>query len=423
MILVSTNLAAALLLSGLAVPAQAQGPMHVGQQGESQGTAREADASNQSGADQETKPMIPSFDQLLRDRLDLLEARIDSPGTSQFLVTGFGVAGFRDEQGSHSTFGAQLNPIFLWEISDRLFFESELELELEGEEAAVHLEYATLSYLINDYMAFELGKFLTPLSHFLRDQHPAWINKLPARPLYTEDEGIVPEASIGAQLTGAFPIGTGPSKVEYSTWVENGPALVLAGEDAGHLEFSNSVENNTNKTVGVRLGFSPTESLNLGAAGEYGRVNAPGDGAGDVSAVVAAADLTYIDYCAALRSTFDFRTEYAYSHVQDPDVPYLDDMGAPLPSFDNTRDGAFFQLGVRPTQSEVGFVQDLELVARYDFLDGISAAGIPDLSQVTLGIDWWVSPQSVAKVAYRIDTSDRSAGRGDAFLFQWAFGF
>src|SRR4029079_4712739 len=70
-------------------------------------------------------------------------------GTTNFLLTGFGVGTFEDREGSASNFSATFKPIFLWQLSPRLLYEGRLELELSGSGTNLELEYSLLTYLVN----------------------------------------------------------------------------------------------------------------------------------------------------------------------------------------------------------------------------------------------------------------------------------
>src|SRR6476619_836690 len=72
-------------------------------------------------------------------------------GTTKILITGDMEATFEARNRSNSTFSAAFNPIFLWELTPKLLFEGHLEFELGGEGTDVSLQYAQLSYLLNDY--------------------------------------------------------------------------------------------------------------------------------------------------------------------------------------------------------------------------------------------------------------------------------
>src|SRR5262249_8024512 len=131
----------------------------------------------------------------LRQEVETLKTQVEEtrPGTTKFLLTGYAFGGFEKREGQSSTFTAGLAPIFLWQLSDKLFFEGEVTLELKDTEMEVGLEYAQLTYLLNNYMTVGAGKFLTPFDQFPERLHPPWINKLPDFPLvFNEDEGLVP---------------------------------------------------------------------------------------------------------------------------------------------------------------------------------------------------------------------------------------
>src|SRR5438105_1589573 len=168
-------------------------------------------------------------------------------GTANFHLAGFGVGTFENRNGSVSNFSATFNPIFLWELSPKLLFEGRLELELSGSGTNLELEYAQLSYLLNDYITLGAGEFLTPSNLFVERFEALWIDKLPDRPLAVYD-GILPERSIGAQVRGGFPIG--PTRANYSFYVSNGPNLNFFDPTrAGTLQFNNFTDNNDNKAV------------------------------------------------------------------------------------------------------------------------------------------------------------------------------
>src|SRR5205814_820642 len=113
-------------------------------------------------------------------------------GTTKFHIGGFGTATFEARNGDVSNFSATFNPIFLWELTPKLLFESRLEIEPSGSGTNLELEYAELTYLLNDYMTLGAGEFLTPSNVFVERFEALWINKMPDRPLAVYD-GILPE--------------------------------------------------------------------------------------------------------------------------------------------------------------------------------------------------------------------------------------
>src|SRR5438552_6323672 len=170
----------------------------------------------------------------LRQEVETLKTQVKEtfPGTTKFLLGGYGTAGFTARSGEDPFFDAAFNAIFLFKMTDRLLFEGELELEFENEETTINLEVAQAAYLLNDYMTIGVGRFLNPMDFFVERQHMNWINKLPDKPLAVYD-GLLPESELGGQLRGVIPIG--PTKLEYVGFVANAPGLITAPDDFPEL--------------------------------------------------------------------------------------------------------------------------------------------------------------------------------------------
>ena len=156
-----------------------------------------------------------------------------TPSKTQFMIRGYGHTGlnFMNAEGEKesSYVGSAFAPIFLFKHSDRLMFEAELEFVLENNELEVGLEYADVMYVLNKNMTVRAGKFLLPFGTFMERLHPAWINRLPTRPLGFGHDGIAPSSGIGIELRGAFDLG-GP-KLNYSVYSTNGPRLKDGSEE------------------------------------------------------------------------------------------------------------------------------------------------------------------------------------------------
>src|SRR6266536_1036170 len=105
----------------------------------------------------------------LRQEVQTLKMQVKEtfPGTTKFLLGGYGTAGFTARSGEDPFFDAAFNAIFLFKMTDRLFFEGELEFEFEDNETTTNLEIAQISYLLNDYMTIGVGLFLNPTNFFV----------------------------------------------------------------------------------------------------------------------------------------------------------------------------------------------------------------------------------------------------------------
>ena len=347
------------------------------------------------------------------------------PGTSKFLLTGYGSAGFiAQDQGGAKQFNATFNPIFLWKLSDRLLFEGELEAQLEGHDTSVALEIAQLSYLLNDYVTIGAGKFLNPMNYFVERQHMSWVNKLPDKPLAVYG-GLLSEANVGFQIRGAIP--AGPTKFGYAFYVANAPELnvdptIFGATELGTLEHNNFDNLGNHVAVGGRLGFFPIPELEIGYGFQFSDVTPPGS-AGSVNSLLQSVDLSYVRESARLQGVINFKFQWVWSHVDqfayDPD----DTIGGPF-VFNNNRDGGYIQLAYRPTRLENAYLKNLEPVFRYDRLSqSRTATGVSE-QRYTLGLNYWLSPSTVFKVAYEWDCqSGPEADRHNAWLMQFVAGF
>ncbi len=379
--------------------------------------------------------------QKLKQEVELLKNESDSykPGLSRFLLRGYAHSGLQVTDDEFSFVGGSFNPLFIYKQSDRILFESELELELVGGEVELGVEYANMSYLFSKNFTIRAGKILVPFGIFVPSLHPAWVNKFPTAPLGAGHDGILPSNDIGLELRGGSYLGN--LKVNYSFYAVNGSQL-NDGEDepeeAGILHHAIFPDNNKGKTVGGRIGFFPfsNSSLELGVSGMYGKVGAKDSDLEDVVAVHYAFDLSYVKTLTPLSSVLDLKAQYAGVNVDDakfPDHENPDD----FVTFDNTSTTWFAQLALRPALVENEFVRNLEFAGRYSALTTPEGSEWEvDDSQIDIGINYWLDWRTLFKVSYRISNSsagehDEEPGEpghseavaGNAFFIHWAIGF
>lgn len=359
-----------------------------------------------------------------RLRLDALESFNADRETSDtgFHLSGFASTGYTDSEDENSTFSAGISPVFLWQLNDRLLFEAEFEFGLEsvdGEgETEVELEYANGSYLLNDYITVGAGKFLTPFGLFGERLHPTWINKLPNMPFpYMHHGGIAPMTSLGAFVRGGIPLGE--AKGNYSLYISNGPSLETEGHHPGTLSFENFDDANDNKALGGRIGFLPISSLELGYSFQFADVDASTFDQ-DVDSFIQGFDVSYVREYDAIRGVIDIRFEWVFSDVDD--AVFFDEDDGEFFTFDNTRNGGYAQFAYRPTQVDIDFVKNLEIVGRYDWLDVGSGVPDDDKERWAIGLNYWLTNSSVIKLSYQQTDVDNQDETG-AFLAQFAIGF
>ncbi len=367
------------------------------------------------------KEVDESLDELEKKNKEARElAAVSKPGTTNFLLTGYGFAGFEKRPGESGKFNAGLSPILLWKLSDRLSFESELEIGLTAAETDVHLEYANLSYLLNDYMTVKAGKFLTPFGTFADRSHAAWINKLPDQPLAVGEEGIAPFAQTGVQVSGGFTLGR--TKMNYALYAANGPRMntdMSNPTELGRLVFDNFTDTNS-RSYGGRIGILPISELEFGYSFQAIR--------GPLNAQLHAVDLNYTHEFQSLRGTIDLRGQWVWSNAGQFRLvsEAQGEGGEPQTiTFNNRRDGGYAQIAYRPTKAKSDVLKKFEIVGRYDRLNqpsGFTLAG--DEDRWTIGLNYWLGPSTVLKGAYEfIHRNGPDSPNGNAVLFQASMGF
>ena len=356
----------------------------------------------------------------LQTQVDELKHQVHEtfPGSTKFLLAGYGAAGFTAQHGHDPFFSASLNPIFLWKLSDRLLFEGELELELEDGETHLGLEYAQTSYLLNDYMTIGAGKFLNPTNFFVQHQHPAWINKLPDKPLAVYD-GLMPESMLGVQIRGAIPIGS--TTLEYAVFAANAPQLVTSGDpsEIGTLSFDNFDNADGHISYGGHVGFLPIPQVEIGYGIQHSGVGPRGD---TVNANLQSVDLNIVDDSELLKGLINFRIQWVWSQVGSFTYDADSSQGFGPITFSNHRNGGYAQLSYRPSRVD-NFLKDFEPVVRFDDLTQRNTPDGFDEKRWTFGLNYWLTPSTVVKVAYEVDSKSGGNPKENAIMVQVATGF
>lgn len=349
-----------------------------------------------------------------------LSTAVDSlrQGTATTVLTGSAEATFSSARNSPSNFGAAFEPIFLYQISPRLLFEGEMELELDGYDTSLKLEFAQIDWSLNDNLTLIGGKFLNPVNTYVERFAPTWIRKLPDNPLGLYD-GFLPESNVGFQLRGVYPVG--PSHVNFAAYVSNAPALVTDDPEAlGTLQFDNYNSQGDGKAFGGRFGLEIVPQLEVGYGVQYARVKS--DSGRSVSSLLQSVDLT--SHLDAAKGRFQLLGQYAWSKTGNYTYDSDSALGVGPLNFANNRDGGYVQLSYRGKQWDSDFLNRLEFIVRGDAGNAPHVApGAFDERRLTFGVDYWLAPATVIKAAYEIDHRNNGELNGDAFLLQLSTGF
>ncbi len=336
-------------------------------------------------------------------------------GTHQFMVTGYGLTSFIKEENAPSQFETSFSPIFLYKANDNLFFEAEIEIEIEDGAQEFGLEFAQILYSFNDYLILGAGKFLNPANYFIERLHPAWINKLPTKPMFVSHHGGLQAGQLlGFQLRGGAPIKG--SRVEYAFFMSMGPTLDLVD---GFIDFKNYLDNNNNKAIGFKFGFLPVPNLEIGYSFENAQVGSDNTVFENVNSTTHSVDFTYTKDIKGLKGTIDLKAQALWLNIDNPNI-------APL-TFENNSKGGYAQIAFRPSSVDNNFFQNLEFVYRYDWLDKPDNAIENQLvKRSTIGISYWLSSSSLFKFAYESKDTEIPGGsktNEHRYVAQMAFGF
>jgi hypothetical protein len=326
---------------------------------------------------------------------------------------------FPHEHGEGQFFFDAIEPIILLQLNDHILLESELEFGTDG----VHVGYAQMDYIVNDWLTVVAGRYLGPVGFFNERLHPDWINKMPDFPLMMRQVSLADFSLNGIQTRGAFYLGCSPVKMEYSLYVANGLGIPGDGTltdlaDLGALKDTTTAVNDAmafGSRVGLwipELGFNGGFSLFFNRP--YGEENGNDINLWDI-------DLNYH------KGNWDVRFEYAFMHQET--TGFLDN--------NIHRKGLYAQVAYQPYDCSHHFLRNLAWVFRYSRarFKGIDPTALDltvfetpvdapvDRDQYAFGIDYYFYPSLVVKFAYEINKEHGIDLHDNVFLAQLAWGF
>tara|TARA_R110002073_G_scaffold336235_1_gene531142 strand:+ start:4353 stop:5573 length:1221 start_codon:yes stop_codon:yes gene_type:complete len=316
-------------------------------------------------------------------------------------LAGYGALNYSAEDDSFNQ--ALFAPIFHYQYKDLFLLESEFEVEVQDDGSTEFgLEYLTVDWFMNDYMALVAGKFLSPVGQFRQNLHPTWINKMVTAPVGFGHDQAAPTSELGVQLRGGFPVSE-TINANYALYVSNGPILELngAGDEIEAVEYNASTNDaDDNKTFGGRVALTPLPNTEIGFSGAFGDIAIPGESDRDYDVIGA-------DFFTRWKG-FDLRGEYVRQQVAA-----LVTSAAP----DSQEWEALY------TQLSYKFLPTkFEAVVRYGDYNSNHADQAQE--QWALGLNYLFAPNAIAKMSYEFN--DGLAGTTtdqDQLLIQLTYGF
>ena len=177
-----------------------------------------------------------------------------SNGTDPHKLSGF----------SAGTFDLYLVPQFGDRV--RSLIEVAFEYDATGDLSA-DVERLQLGYTVHDDLTVWLGRFHTPFGLWNTwYHHGANLQTSISRPRFIEFEdhgGIIPAHSVGLWASGKVALGA--DKVSYDAYVSNGPSIRKQA-----LDFNPFTDDNSNKMVGLNVGYHPSGPLYGLSVGVHG---------------------------------------------------------------------------------------------------------------------------------------------------------
>jgi hypothetical protein len=338
--------------------------------------------------------------------------------THSFSIVGDAEVQFGKIAGQHGAFMlSDFAPIFLFRGGDKILFEAGFDFIIQnnapggsGYTTTVNLSFATLDYLINDYVTFVGGNMLLPLGTY-SERSAGWLNKIPDAPL---PRSVLPGNGVGLQLRGGIPFGDKGQSLTYSAFVVNGPGSVDGSGKADQLDLGGNVGLTSDARFanlhggageGGRIAlfwpWKPLYDLEVGVSG----MSSPWDNAGrrQYSALVA-------DWALHVGPSVEVKGEYMNTWVG------TDNAGTITPH------GWWVQAGYKLLGLNLNpYLNKLELVGRYDTVnDGLGSR----TDRGTFGAVYYVTNTLWLEGDYEFTSNHGPNPLPDeSLLFQISYGF
>jgi hypothetical protein len=319
-------------------------------------------------------------------------------GTNNFAI--FGNAEMTFFADKHNSQFGDLNfkPIFLWQISDKLFVEAEPEFETGGGSLDIGLEYANMVFIVNPYLTLHAGRFLPKFGAYRGRMGEGFINRFSTAPVGFGDGGIgaMNEVGIGAQ--GGF--GAGSAKINYEFYISNGPQVLTDTLDGGQFEYEGYTGNNNAKAIGGRIGILPLTNSSLEIAYSFqtkSKTGEKGTAYENVGVNMQAVDLNYWGHLNSIKG--DIRVIAEWKHQKVDGATYYDGSGNPY-TFNNSPSAYYVAGTIRPSHVNNIMVRNLELAGRYSAFNRPDRWG-GDTHQFALSLDYWLKWNTVLKLTYQ----------------------
>jgi len=362
----------------------------------------------------------------------------------RFAIAGYGDVTYieqskmKDEAGNdiQNNVSARFVPIFLFQLSEKIHIEAELEFSTNAEgETETELEYANMHYFFNDNTIITAGKFLLPFGQFGANLHPSWINKAASNPgLYGGHGGNGSLGGItsilgdtGINIANTWDLGAA-GKLFTDFYTVSGPRQE-EGDHGGGVEMdAKAGDNNDTMAYGGRIAYAFLPAWEVGVSYYTGAYSNDGD----LNYNAYNVDFNWIGSFASVRGEIFGST----AETEGEDEGVEGEHGAEwVRDFD--KEGWYVQGTWQARQLGRDWLNPIELVVRYsdissDFDGSIAHEfeedGGKTGSRIYYGINYWLEPSAVLKFGAESTSIDNAQASHDVvpddrMFLQLAFGF
>ena len=295
-----------------------------------------------------------------------------------------------------------------YKFSDRLLFNSEIELEHANE---ISLEFAYLDYLLSEDVGIRAGMLLAPLG---------FVNELHEPPVFLGTERPVTENRIIPTTWRENGIGLfgGTEALSWRAYVMNsfaGSGFDGSGLRGGRQKGAQALAEDLG--VAARLDYVGTPGVTVGASGFVGETAQGAELAGaEVGGQVRIWDV-HAEYA---RQGLELRALIAGASVADAaELNLLNGLVGPE-GIGSSMLGWYLQAGYdvlrtsTSTHQLIPFLRHEQVDTQREVAPGFAADPANDLTVTSLGLAWKPVPQVAAKLGYQIHSNAATTG-----LNQW----
>ncbi len=352
----------------------------------------------------DAQKVLTKVDSVTEARIAALEkqAALHKPGQSHLLVVGLTTFGYASgktttNDGSaptkFSSFGTdsyEFSPMFLWRQGKKVLLEFEPSFNNDG----VGVNWAAISYFAKPNLIFRGGYFVVPFGMYTKKLAAGWINKVATDPI-----GLPTAQDYGFGISGGLPLGS--MKWNYDLAVTNGLTIDPTVNN-GTLTNVNLGSASRNKTFVGRLGLLPfsNNSLEIGVSGMTGGVSNGNTTYQDVRADLYAFDFNFVKNVSPVQ--INIKSQYNVVNVGTPD-PANNGGSSPYPYFNNSSTSGYGQFSIRPIESQVEFIKNLEFAYRYgQYNTPKNSTWGANTTQTDYGVNYWINWRTVLRITYEI---------------------